>query len=274
MAIELLVGGFFPACELTDQPQRGRQSGFQEIGLPFETDVAITRHLAAFLSAQSRSTGEAAAPTHMLFNGGVFKADVLRSRILSTLGRWFSVQGSPSELPGQRDLEYAVARGAAFYGWTKQHGGMRIRGGTARSYYVGIETAGLAIPGAPRPLRALCVVPFGMEEGTSVDVPSGEIGLVLGEPASFRFFSSNVRHGDRPGDVLPEINVEELAETDSLETLLEAGGEEQETYVPVKFQSRITELGVLELWCVSTTSDRRWKLEFSIREDRGDENEP
>ena len=89
LAIELLVGGFFPACELTDRPQRRRQSGFQEIGLPFETDVAITRHLAAFLSAQSRSTGEAASPTHVLFNGGVFKADVLRSPILSTLGRWF-----------------------------------------------------------------------------------------------------------------------------------------------------------------------------------------
>ena len=114
MAIELLVGGFFPACELTDKPKRGRQSGFQEIGLPFETDVAITRHLASFLSAQSRSTGEAAAPTHMLFNGGVFKADVLRSRILSTLGRWFSAEGSPSELPGQRDLEYAVARAPLF----------------------------------------------------------------------------------------------------------------------------------------------------------------
>jgi hypothetical protein len=274
MAIDLLVGGFFPECELTDKPKRGRQSGFQELGLPFETDVAIIRHLAFFLSAQARSTGEAATPTHVLFNGGVFKADVLRERILSTLGRWFSAVNSPRELPGQRDLEYAVARGAAFYGWTKQHGGMRIRGGTARSYYVGIETAGLAIPGAPRPMRALCVVPYGMEEGTSVDVASGDIGLVLGEPASFRFFSSNTRQNDRPGDVLPEIDEEELAETDSMETLLAAGSEEPETYVPVKFQSRITELGVFELWCVSTTSDRRWKLEFSIREDSGDENEP
>jgi hypothetical protein len=274
MASELLVGGFFPECELADKPKRGRQSGFQEIGLPFETDVAITRHLAAFLAAQARSTGEPAAPTHVLFNGGVFKADVLRSRILGVLGHWFSSTGAPDELPGQRDLEYAVARGAAFYGWTKQHGGMRIRGGAARSYYVGIETSGLAIPGAPRPLRALCVVPFGMEEGTSVDVPSGEIGLVLGEPASFRFFNSNVRPSDRPGDVLPEINEDELAETDSMVTVLEAHGGEPETYVPVKFQSRITELGVFELWCVGTTSDRRWKLEFSIREDRGDESEP
>lgn len=267
MASELLVGGFFPKCDLQEKPQRRRASGFQEIGLPFESDVAITRHLAAFLTAHASESGAAAFPTHVLFNGGVFKADLLRSLVLEALGDWSVGSGPVHELPGQRDLDFAVARGAAFYGWTKQHGGVRIRGGTARSYYVGIETAGLAIPGAPRPLRALCVVPFGMEEGTAVDVPSGEIGLVLGEQAHFRFFSSAVRPGDRPGDVLPEVDEEQLAETDSLETTLEVGDEEEETYVPVHFQSRITELGVFELWCVSTTSDRKWKLEFSIREE-------
>lgn len=273
MVEELVVGGFFPDCALTDRPQRGRQSGFQEIGLPFESDPAVTRHLAAFLAAHGQQTDQPAAPTHVLFNGGVFKADVLRALVLRSLGRWFDAGEPPRELPGQRDLEFAVARGAAYYGWAKEHGGVRIRGGTARSYYVGIETAGLAIPGMPRPLRALCVVPFGMEEGTAVDVPSGEIGLVLGEPANFRFFSSAVRPGDRPGDLLPEIDEDELSETDSLETRLEAGGEEEHTYVPVKFQSRITELGVFELWCVSTTSERRWKLEFSIRDDASDGNE-
>jgi hypothetical protein len=266
VAVELLLKGFFPTCGLTDRPQRRRASGFQEIGLPFEADVAITRHLAAFLTANAGEAAEAAAPTHVLFNGGVFKADVLRSLVLERLAEW-SGTAAVRELPGQRDLDFAVARGAAFYGWTKQHGGMRIRSGAARSYYVGIETAGLAIPGAPRPLRALCVVPFGMEEGTSIDVPSNEFGLVLGEPAHFRFFSSAVRQQDRVGQLLPQIDEEELAETDSLETSLEAGGDEQESYVPVKFQSRITELGVFELWCVSTTSDRRWKLEFSIRDD-------
>ena len=102
-------------------------------------------------------------------------------------------------MEGEHDLDHAVARGAAYYGWTKQRGGVRIRGGTARAYYVGIETAGLAVPGAPRPLRALCVVPIGMEEGTETDVPSDEIGLVVGEPAHFRFFSSSVRKNDRPG---------------------------------------------------------------------------
>jgi hypothetical protein len=112
-----------------------------------------------------------------------------------------------------------------------------------------------------------------MEEGTAVDVPSNDIGLVLGEPAMFRFFSSAVRNDDQPGDVLSEIDEEQLAETDSLETALEAAGEDEGSYVPVRFRSQITELGVFELWCVSTTSDRRWKLEFSIRDDSEDGNE-
>ena len=125
-------------------------------------------------------------------------------------------------LEGRHDLDHAVARGAAYYGWAKHRGGVRIRGGTARAYYVGIETAGLAVPGAPRPLRALCVVPIGMEEGTETDVPSDEIGLVVGEPAQFRFFSSPIRKQDRPGDVLDRWSEDELDETDSMETTLPA----------------------------------------------------
>ncbi len=176
---------------------------------------------------------------------------------------------SPVRLSGTHDLDHAVARGAAVYGWAKHRGGMRIRGGTARSYYVGIETSGLAIPGAPRPLRALCVVPIGMEEGTETDVPSGEIGLVVGEPAQFRFFSSSTRKQDKPGDLLASWTEEEIAETDSLETALPTDENIQEDYVPVKFHSKITELGMFELWCVSTKSEQRWKLEFSVRENGG-----
>lgn len=159
-----------------------------------------------------------------------------------------------------------MARGAAYYGWAKQQGGVRIRGGTARSYYIGIETSGLAIPGAPRPLKALCVVPFGMEEGSQLDVPSEEIGLVLGESVQFRFFSSSTRKQDQPGEVLDRWSENELQETDSLETELSATTSGEDDYVPVRFQSRVTELGVFELWCVSSQSDDRWRLEFSVRE--------
>jgi hypothetical protein len=263
---DLLIDGFFPRCNVSDRPERRRISGFREIGLPFEADTAVTRHLAAFLQAQGKSENEPIQPTHVLFNGGVFKADRLRSRLLEVLGEWFP-NNPPKLLEGEHDLDHAAARGAAYYGWSKSRGGVRIRGGTARGYYVGIETAGLAIPGAPRPLRALCVVPIGMEEGTATDVPGDEIGLVVGEQAQFRFFSSSTRKEDRPGDVLSSWTAEEISETDSLEAVLPADEKLEDIYVPVRFQSRITELGVLELWCVSTINDKRWKLEFSVRED-------
>jgi len=279
---KLLVDGFFPPCAVTDKPAKRRASGFQELGLPFESDTAVTRHLAAFLQAHgaetvagahrepkpsAERTGHAARPTHVLFNGGVFKAKVLQDRLLEVMGGWFSGGDAPRRLEGTHDLDHAVARGAAYYGWAKQHGGVRIRGGTARSYYVGIETAGLAVPGATRPLRALCVVPHGMEEGTETNVPSSEIGLVVGEPAHFRFFSSSTRKHDKPGDLIGQWSADELSETDPLEATLPADDSIEDNYVPVRFQSRITELGMFELWCVSTKSDQRWKLEFSVRED-------
>ena len=263
---DLLTQGFLPACAINDQPQRPRMSGFQELGLPYEADTAVTRHVAAFLRSHG-SEDQPVRPTHVLFNGGVFKADLFRSQLMTVLQGWFPGQEAPQILAGDHDLDHAVSRGAAYYGWVKQSGGMRIRGGTARSYYVGIETAGLAIPGAPRPLRALCVVPFGMEEGTELDVPSDPIGLIVGQPAQFRFFSSSVRKDDQPGSRLTAWTAEDLSETDSLQMTLPKDDAEDDHYVPVTFQTRITELGVLELWCVSTRGTGRWKLEFSVRED-------
>ena len=262
----LLLDGFFPHCDVAEKPARRRASGFREIGLPFEADTAVTRHLAAFLQAHG-TDGQPVQPTKVMFNGGVFKSGALQDRLLDVMGAWFGDQQRPDLLSGPQDLDHAVARGAAYYGWAKEHGGVRIRGGTARSYYVGIETSGLAIPGAPRPMKALCVVPIGMEEGTEADVPSEEIGLVVGESAHFRFFSSPVRKQDQPGDLLDSWEEDELSETDSMEAELPADEQIEDDYVPVQFQARVTELGMLELWCVGTKSPGRWKLEFSVRED-------
>ncbi|MEO2045196.1 MAG: Hsp70 family protein [Pirellulales bacterium] len=275
-----LVDGFFPACTVDDRPKKAPRSGFQEIGLPFESDSAVTRHVAAFLRDQSASGHPAgseeraevspseepfACPTHLLLNGGVFKAGAMRERLLEVLGGWGD---QPLQmLTGSPDLDHAVARGAAYYAWTKTNRGIRIRGGVARSYYLGIESAGLAIPGMARPLRALCVVPFGMEEGTSLDVPADPLGLAHGEQAEFRFFSSAVRQDDRPGDWLDHWNEGELVETAPLVATLPAAQQIEEPYVPVRFQTRITELGQFELWCLSTQTDEQWKLEFDVREE-------
>lgn len=264
--VQLLEEGFFPSCQVGDKPARQRASGFQEIGLPYEADAAVTRHLAGFLQSHGGDDGNPVRPTHVLFNGGVFKANPLRTRLLDTLKAWFPDQ-PPQLLEGVHDLDHAVARGAAYYGWAKVNGGVRIRGGTARSYYIGIETAGLAIPGAPRPLRALCVVPFGMEEGTELDVPSDAIGLIVGQPAHFRFFSSSTRKDDQPGVRLQRWSEDEIVETDSLEATLPKDDAIDDHYVPVQFHTQLTELGVLELWCVSTRGSGRWKLEFSVRDD-------
>ncbi|QDV68521.1 Chaperone protein DnaK [Rosistilla carotiformis] len=268
---QLLVDGFLPKCGLDAVPQRQAASGFQEIGLPFESDPGITRHLASFVSnhCTASESDSVSLPDFVLFNGGVFKADGFRNRMLEIVNSWSADAGDSKVQPlqGVHDLDHAVARGACYYGLNKQRGGLRIRGGTARSYYVGIETAGLAIPGAPRPLKALCVVPFGMEEGTETDVPSGEIGLVVGKPARFRFFSSNVRTDDKPGEQLDWWDDTELTETDPMEATLTLADGATESHVPVKFHANITELGVLELWCVAVHGDGRWKLEFNVRDE-------
>lgn len=267
LVLAALLDGFLPRCELGEAPARRRASGFRELGLPFEADAAITRHLSQFLTAHADAGEASVRPTHIVFNGGVFKATALRRRLTEVLGHWFGASSAPEILEGSLDLDFAVARGAAYYGRAKISGGIRIRGGTARAYYVGIETSGPAVPGAERPLRALCVVPHGMEEGTAAEVPGEEIGLVVGEPAHFRFFSSSVRKGDATGAVIESWTDEEIVETDSMEAMLAASQAVEDGYVPVRFESRITELGVLELWCASTRSDERWKLEFSVRDD-------
>lgn len=263
---ELLLGGFFPRCSLDARPERQPVSGFQDIGLPYESDPAVTRHIAAFLASHRRDGETSSLPTHLLFNGGVFRSSALRDAVVDTFAEWAG-DAPPSMLGGPEDLDHAVALGAAYYGWSKVRGGLRIHGGTARSYYIGIETAGLAIPGAPRPLRALCVAPLGMEEGTEVDVPSQEVGVVVGRPARFRFFSSSVRREDRPGDRLDRWDPSELIESDTIEATLDSASAGDDPFLPVRFQSRVTELGMFELYCHSTRSDDRWKMEFNAREE-------
>jgi len=267
-AADCLVDGFFPQCTLQDKPGRNVQSGFQDLGLPYESDPAVTRHVAAFLSSQPPSDGgnSAAMPTHLLFNGGVFRASLLRDRFCEVVTGWAGGE-APTVLGGPEDLDHSVALGAAYYAWSKSRGGIRIRGGTARSYYIGIETAGLAIPGAPRPLRALCVAPRGMEEGTAAEVPSQEVGVIVGRPARFRFFSSTVRVEDAVGDSLDRWSPEELVESDPIHTTLDSEHCEPDTCLPVRFQSQVTELGTFELYCLSTQAEERWQMGFNVRED-------
>jgi molecular chaperone DnaK (HSP70) len=271
---QVLVDGFFPECPPDAEPGQQRTVGLQELGLPYAHDPAVTKHLAHFLHRNAEVLAERlpakrrkkiALPTAVLFNGGVFKAAPLRERLLAALNQWTKAAGaSPVKVLQGTDLDLAVARGAAYYGQVRRGKGVRIRGGTARAYYIGVETSLPAVPGSPPPLKALCVVPFGMEEGTEADVPGREFGLVVGEPAEFRFLGSSVRRTDAVGTLVDEWE-DQIEELSPLATTLEAPGKEGRT-VPVHLHSKVTAVGTLELWCLSRDGKQRWKLEYNVRE--------
>jgi hypothetical protein len=269
-----LIDGFFPRCKLDDRPESQRRTGLQELGLPYATDAAITRHLAHFLTRQHAadekdSSGSAARPTAVLFNGGAMRATALRERLLDVVNGWFSAGGEGIRVLEGGDPERAVARGAAYYGLARRGRGVRIRGGTPRTYYIGIETTMPAVPGVRPPIKALCVVPRGLEEGSEVDLPAREFGLTVGQPAEFRFLNSATRREDEVGTLVESWDEEEIEESAPLETTLD-WKEHEGTTVPVHLQARVNEVGVLELWCVSRDEKQRWKLEFNVRtKDRG-----
>jgi molecular chaperone DnaK (HSP70) len=262
----ILIDGFIPQISVGELPRTARRTGLTQVGLPYAQDPGITRHLAAFLTRQSRiAEGKSFVhPTAILFNGGVFKAPVLKERVVAVVNEWLAKDGgSPVKEIAGADLDLAVARGAAYYGWVRHGHGIRIRGGTARSYYVGVEPAMPAVPGFEPPVNALCVAPFGMEEGSTADIPPQEFALVVGEPTVFRFFASSVRREDRAGDMIGDAaRSEELEEVAPIETTLSG---EPGKLVPVNLQAAVTEIGTLELRCLEKGGPGRWKLEMNVR---------
>jgi hypothetical protein len=272
--VRTVLEGFLPQVTSNDLPVRQRRVALQELGLPYASDAAVTRQMARFLRQQAssaehgavrRTASGLAAPTHILFNGGVLRAKMIRERLMEVLNSWLSVEGvAPAKALTGEDLMHAVSRGAAYYGIARRGRGVRIRGGVPRTYYVGIETAMPAIPGMPPPMKALTVVPFGMEEGTSHQFPDREFGLIVGEPAEFRFFCSSSRKNDEANKMLDEWKPEELDELAPIEVTLSGSGNAGEI-VRVSLESDVTETGVLQLYCVAK-DNRRWKLEFNVRE--------
>ncbi|HET8933194.1 MAG TPA: Hsp70 family protein [Polyangiales bacterium] len=268
---QVLLEGFFPIVDASARPASRARGALTQLGLPYAQDPAITRHLAAFLGRQASALGEShgsfVRPTAVLFNGGVFKSELLRERIRGVLDAWLSSAGAPPVrvLPGA-DLEAAVARGAAYYGWVRSGNGIRIRGGTAMAYYVGIESAMPAVPGLPPQLTALCIAPFGMEEGTRAAMPQAEFGLVVGEPVRFHFFGSSTRREDDAGSVLEHWNDSELSELQDIEVTLQADQQRPGDVVSVQLQAAVTEVGTLQLEAVNQASGLRWKVELDTRD--------
>lgn len=276
------VDGFFADVEASDHPTEAVGSALQELGLPYEADPVVTKHIGAFLTQAraalfaneglrsrldpngDRFNAPFLSPDVILFNGGAFHADVLRERVSSMLSRW--VGREVKALQGTQ-LDAAVARGAAVYGRMHLSGdGMRIRAGAAHSMYIGIASSMPAIPGFKPPVQALCVVPQGMEEGSET-VLEKELGLVTGRPVTFKVFSSSGRPEDGVGQLIPDAE-KMLEASQPLEmTMPEVEGIQSGAAIPVKLHARLNETGTLELWMQHTRSERRFKIDFNVRLD-------
>ncbi|OBU21963.1 Hsp70 family protein [Photobacterium aquimaris] len=276
---QTLVEGFFPQTTIEELPVQTARGALTQMGLPYAQDAAVSRHVAGFLSRQSQAVEELFAqyeqqhegfirPTAILFNGGVLKSSLLSERLLSTINSWLTTAGSTeAKLLSGLDLDLAVASGASYYGFVRRGKGVRIRGGIASSYYVGIESAMPAIPGMEPPLEALCVAPFGMEEGSQADVPSQEFGLIIGQPVQFKFFGSTVRRDDVAGTHLDWWQPEEMEELPAIQmTLPVSEGRSAGEVIPVKLASHVTELGMLCLEAIATDNGQKWQVEFDVRE--------
>lgn len=264
---ETLLEGFFPTCEIDTVPHTGRSTGIRELGLNYAADPAVTHHLAAFIQ---RHCTDGRLPDHILFNGGVMKPHLLRTRILELLNTWHPAAGQTAvqELTSF-DLDRSVARGAVYYGLATRGNGIRIRAGLNRTYYIGVAASLPAVPGLPTPLKALCVAPFGMEEGTHLSLPQRQFMLVVGEPVKFDFLGSTIRLEDAAGTLIEDWNAD-IEEITTLETILKG---EAGAVVPVTLEVHATEVGTLELWCVAQDErlteegvPLRWKLDFNVRE--------
>ncbi|MGH6878237.1 MAG: Hsp70 family protein, partial [Rhizomicrobium sp.] len=189
--LELALGGFLPACERNATPQQEKQSVFRELGLPYVSDPAITRHLAEFLHNSPAAEHGIDA---ILFNGGFFMPQVFRDRVRDVVEYWFGRKPLVFE---NHDLDLAVAVGAAYYSYVRASGsGVLVRGGLPRAYFLGLQDAGASS------IRAVCLMPRGSEEGQEIRLDQPELQLLANTPVAFRLYSSLSRTEDAAGDIV------------------------------------------------------------------------
>lgn len=262
-----IVDGFFPNCSMDDEPVEDTSGGVREVSLMYAADPAITRHLAKFLRSQNSPEKQYGFPQAILFNGGVFRSEIFRNRLIEVVNSWLENAGKEKiRILEGVELSQAVARGATYFGIAREGKGIRIRGGVSQSYYLGIESSLPAVPGFKPPLKALCVARQGTEEGTVSDVPARTFGLVIGKTAEFKFFKSNCRREDEFAQMIEEID-DTFEDTSSLLVELPAyEGMKAGDLVDVGLQVAVTEIGTLEVFCLARKGDHRWKLEFNVRD--------
>ena len=250
--LELALEGFLPFSQRGEPPKEEKRSLFRELGLPYVTDPAVTRHLNAFLETAGQP------PDAILFNGGFFIPAILRERVADVVGQWY---GRRPEILENSELDLAVARGAAYYSYVRSTGsGVLVRGGLPRTYYIGLGDA------RDGKFTAVCLVPRGAEEGAAIEIDNDALQLVANRPVSFRLYSSLTRSDDKLGEVVEfAADDQDLHMHAPLNAVIRFGKKAEERLIPVKLGARLTEIGTLESWCESKISDNRWRLQFELR---------
>jgi DNA-K related protein/Hsp70 protein len=251
-ALELTLEGFLPITERGEAPKDEKRSLFRELGLPYVSDPAITKHLDAFLE------GAGQIPDAILFNGGFFIPEICRQRVADAVEHWY---GKRLEIFENKNLDLAVSAGAAYYSYVRSTGsGILVRGGLPRAYYIGIGDLD------EKKIQAVCLVPRGTEDGNTLELDRDDLQLVANRPVSFRLYSSLTRTEDKLGDVVEFASADENLHTHApLHAVIRFGKKTGERLVPVKLGARLTEVGTLETWCDSKVSDNRWRLQFELR---------
>jgi hypothetical protein len=264
--LDILTTGFLPIAASDEILVPGRSTGLRELGLPYASDPAITKHLAAFLTQAaalvrnvSSSNPRMARPDAVLFNGGFCAPVITRDRIVDAIANWFggAQSGWRPMVIHNEALDSAVARGAAYYGSVRHGAGLRIRAGCARTYYIGLPSNS--------GLQAICVLPAGAEEGTTLPLLTRDFSLLANRPVSFALYSSRTRYAAH-GEVAI-LDDAEVHRHPPLVTLLRYGKKMRDVYLTIGLRASFTEVGTLEVWCESRATSHRWRLQFELRDE-------
>jgi molecular chaperone DnaK (HSP70) len=249
-AAKLFLDGFLPLCDFDDAPI-SQQTGFQEFGLPYASDSAMSKHLAAFLK---KSLLPNQIPTAVLFNGGFFEAPLFKERIKQILNQWF--KKDIVELKADA-LDLAVSQGAAYYGLARRGRIKKIEGGLPRATFIGL----LDKNGQQ---KALCLAPLGMEESTVIKINEFTFHLRVNMPVEFPIYSTKGMAHIKPGDLIDTTN---LTSGVPIRSFLKTGKKNKSKAkdIEVFLQCQFSALGTLEIFCHEVNGDRQWKLEFDTK---------
>ncbi|MFN3014682.1 Hsp70 family protein [Vibrio coralliilyticus] len=277
---QIALDGFFPLSDFSEVPDK-RRSAMVEFGLPYVADPAVSKHVAEFLNQHQQvsysalgqeDTSTPAVPVGLLLNGGVFNSELVTERVTTLLGNW---RGAPVTVLDNPHPDWSVALGAVAFGKARRGAQLKIGGGAARSYFLHLQEKN-------KMGKALCLLAKGTDEGHEIRLSGRRFSLTLGEPVRFNLLTSThdtlTHNTEIQNGVMVEVDPDIFSPLPPYISTLESEGTDlqanQKERVEVQLACQLTEVGTLKMECVSVEDDnKRWELEFEVRNQQADETE-